>query len=203
MPDGTQVNSDDDLLDDQVSELLGRRVALRDDRTSGDTVERAVPEEVMDQGLDALVDYTLLELGEANPGGGFVDYAPLHLITTSTLAAISRAADHDVAASRYRPNLVIDLGSEEGFVENDWVGATVTVGSELVLRIVLPTPRCAIPTLAHGDLPDDHTAVRTLLDLNRIPVEGFGVLPSAGVYAEVVTPGRISVGDLVGVEARD
>jgi uncharacterized protein len=198
LPDGSTISTDDERIEDLVSELLGRRVSLQDNRRSGDTIERAVPEEVIDQGLDADVEFTLLELAEASPEGSFVDYAPLHLITSATLAAVSEAAGHDVPALRYRPNIVIDLdGGATGFVENDWVGSTLRIGQELVLRIVLPTPRCAIPTLAHGSVPGDHEAVRALMTVNRIPVEGFGVLPSAGVYAEILTPGRITLGDQV------
>ena len=197
LPDGTTVGSDDESLEDLVSDLLGRRVVLHDDRRSGDTVERAIPEEVIDRGVDADVDFTLLELAEAAHGDSFVDYAPLHLITSATLAAVSSAAGHDVPALRYRPNIVIDLGAANGFIENDWVGSTLRIGGEVMLRVVLPTPRCAVPTLAHGDLTGDRDAVRTLLDVNRIDVEGFGLLPSAGVYAEVLTPGRIATGDAV------
>ena len=95
---------------------------------------------------------------------------------------------------------MIDLGVASGFVENDWVGSTLRIGDELVLRVILPTPRCAVPTLAHGDLPSDNDAVRTLLEVNRVDVEGFGYLPSAGVYAEVITPGRVSTGAPVALE---
>ena len=99
LPDGNTVGSDDESLEDLVSELLGRRVVLHDDRRSGDTIERAIPEEVIDRGPDAEVDYTLLELAEKTQAGSFVDYAPLHLITSATLAAVSAAAGHDVPAT--------------------------------------------------------------------------------------------------------
>ncbi len=197
LPDGSELSADDETLEDRVSELLGTRVTLEDTRRAGDTVVRSVPEEVIEQGLDAEVDFTLLELAAASPEGSFVDYAPLHLITSATLAAVSAEAGHDVPPQRYRPNLVIDLDDGTGFVENDWVGSTLRIGPTLVVRVVLPTPRCAVPTLSHGTLPGDHQAVQALNRVNRIHVEGFGVLPSAGVYAEVVTPGRIRVGDRV------
>jgi uncharacterized protein YcbX len=197
LPDGTEIDSDDESLEDLVSELVGRRVTIEDTRRHGDTVERSVPEEVIEQGLDADVDFTLLELAAASPEGSFVDYAPLHLVTSASLAAVSTEAGHEIPALRYRPNLVIDLSEGAGFVENAWVGSTVRIGSTLTLRIVLPTPRCAVPTLAHGGIAGDNEAVSALNRVNRIHVEGFGVLPSIGVYAEVVTPGRIAVGDPV------
>ena len=197
LPDGSEIDVDNESLEDRISELVGRRVTIADTRRHGDTVERSVPEEVIEQGIAAKVDFTLLELAAASPEGSFVDYAPLHLVTSASLAAVSEEAGHEIPALRYRPNLVIDLDSGSGFVENTWVGSTIRIGSTLVLRIVLPTPRCAVPTLAHGALPGDNAAVRALNQVNRIEVEGFGVLPSIGVYAEVVTPGRISVGDPV------
>ena len=67
---------------------------------------------------------------------------------------------------------------------------------EVVVRVVLPTPRCAIPTLVeHGDLPRDPGALRTLMAQNRIEVPGFGVLPAAGVYATVEEAGVLRSGD--------
>lgn len=197
LPDGSEIDADDESVADLISELVGRRVTIEDTRRHGDTVERSVPEEVIEQGIDADVDFTLLELAAASPEGSFVDYAPLHVLTSASLAAVSAEAGHDVPALRYRPNLVIDVADGAGFVENGWVGSTVRIGSTLTLRIVLPTPRCAVPTLAHGGLAGDNEAVRALNRVNRIDVEGFGVLPSIGVYAEVVTPGRIAIGDPV------
>jgi hypothetical protein len=43
-----------------------------------------------------------------------------------------------------------------------------------------------VPTLAHGDLPREPRAVRPLLTDNRVDVPGFGKLPCAGVYADVL-----------------
>jgi uncharacterized protein YcbX len=81
------------------------------------------------------------------------------------------------------------------FAENDWVGRTIMLGDDVVARVVLPTPRCAIPTLAHGDLPRDPMALRTLMTQNRIDVPGFGMLPAAGVYATVERAGELRAGD--------
>jgi len=64
--------------------------------------------------------------------------------------------------------------------------------------VIARTPRCAVPTLAHGGLPRDAEALRVLAGHNRVePVELSDPEPCAGVYAEVLTPGRIRVGDPV------
>ena len=59
----------------------------------------------------------------------------------------------------------------------------------------LPTPRCAIPTLEHGELPRRPEAVKRLLRENRVDVPGFGVLPCLGAYAEVLGGGALRLGE--------
>ncbi|MGW3040825.1 MOSC domain-containing protein [Kitasatospora sp. NPDC001159] len=175
----------------ELSEALGRKLALIAERPPGATVERAVPEEVLAHGIAAEVPVTVNELGRAAPDGGFFDFAPLHLITSSTLDAVG------VEAERYRPNLVIRTEGE-GFVENAWVGRELAIGRALRLRVVAPTPRCAVPTLRHGPLPRRTEALRIPAERNRlVPLEGVPELPCAGVYAQVLAPGRIEPGDRV------
>ncbi|MFI9363914.1 MOSC domain-containing protein [Kitasatospora sp. NPDC053057] len=172
----------------ELSEALGRKLALITERPPGAAVERAVPEEVLACGIEAEVPVTVNELGRAAPEGGFFDFAPVHLITDATLRAVG------VEAERYRPNLVLRTGGE-GFVENAWVGRELAVGETLRLRIVAPTPRCAVPTLGHGPLPRRADALRVPAERNRlVPLEGMPALPCAGVYAQVLAPGRIEPG---------
>ncbi|MDH6706146.1 uncharacterized protein YcbX [Kitasatospora sp. MAA19] len=186
-PDGRHVD------EAELSEALGRKVALVAERPPGATIERAVPDEVLAHGIEVEVEVTVNELGRAAPAGGFFDFAPLHLITTSTLAATGAEAE------RYRPNLVIRTEGE-GYVENAWVGRELTIGPALRLRVVVPTPRCAVPTLRHGPLPRSTSALRGPAEHNRlVPLEGMPALPCAGVYAQVLAPGRIAVGDEVGL----
>jgi uncharacterized protein len=132
-----------------------------------------------------------LEIAQGAPQAAFVDYAAVHLITTATLGRTG------VEAVRYRPNVVVDA-AEEPFVENGWVGREIVIG-EVRLRGTLPTPRCSVPTLAHGDLPREPRAVRSLLTDNRVEVPGFGVLPCAGLYADVLAGGVVRIGDEVRV----
>ncbi|WP_062428991.1 MOSC domain-containing protein [Herbidospora daliensis] len=170
---------------DAVSRALGREVRLVTTRPEGATVGRPDPEAVMDAGVDADVPFVHLRIGQGTPGGNFVDYAAIHLVTSATL---DRAGADMV---RYRPNLVLDLPDSTPYAENDWTGRELAVGP-VVLRVLAPTPRCAVPTLAHGDLPRSAEAVRTLLRDNR--VDGS---PCLGVYAEVVRSGELAVGDRV------
>lgn len=194
--DGTGVHitgSDGSAVEDvdrELSAALGREVHLAGTRPVGAVVERPDPEDVLAHGVEADVPYGTLEIAQGSTGTTFVDYAPVHLITTATLERIG------AEAVRYRPNLVVATPTGMPYAENDWVGREITVG-EVRLRGILPTPRCSVPTLEHGPLPRAAHAVRTVLAENRIDVEGFGVLPCAGVYAEVVSGGTVRAGDQV------
>ena len=189
LPDGRTVGVGDEV-DRALSALLGREVTLTAVRPAGAEVERPDPEDVLEHGVDAEVPFATLEIAQGTSGGTFVDYAPVHLISTATLDHIG------VAALRYRPNLVVDVPGARPFAENGWVGREITVGS-VRLRGTLPTPRCSVPTLEHGDLPRSPQAVRTVLAQNRVEVPGFGLLPCAGLYAEVVQGGTVEVGAAV------
>jgi uncharacterized protein YcbX len=189
LPDGVVWALDDRGVDAAVSEVLGRTVRLTTTRPPAATLARPTPEAVIEAGVEADVPYTELQIGDSTPGDTFVDAAPIHLFTTATLAAVG------AELVRYRPNLVLDLPDSEAYAENTWAGRELVVGSA-TLRILRPTQRCAVPTLAHGDLPRRTDAVRTLMQHNR--VEAAGSQPCLGAYAEVVRPGRVCLGDRTG-----
>lgn len=197
-PGGKSVWSTDADADDVLSELLGHPVTLTGTAPPDAALDRAVPEEVQRGGLDARVPVEVSRLGAGSPEGTFFDFAPIHLLTTSTLDRIAESSPRKtIEPERYRPNLVIRTPAA-GFVENDWVGRELRIGAGLALRVLVPTPRCAVPTLEHGDLPRDTAALRVPAQHNRVvPREDLGPQPCAGAYAEVVRPGRISVGDEV------
>ena len=235
-PDGTTVESTDPAVDEVLSRLVGQPVALIDTPPAGATFDRAQPDAVLRDGIDADVPVDIGRLAGNAPAGTFFDFAPIHLVTTTTLRRIDRlgraagpnrpdepgradaptSSDErdcvdefgpDALAIRYRPNIVIgwpDEAAGEGaiddgaFVEDGWVGRRIGLGDEVVLRVIARTPRCAIPTLAHGALPRDVRALRVLADHHRIvPLPGFGEQPCAGVYAEPVRTGRVRLGDHV------
>jgi len=160
LPGGETVSSTDPDVDDVLSALLDEPVTLSSTPPPGATLDRAVPEAVLRDGIKAQVPATLIEIGAAAPPGTFVDFAPLHLLTTATLDHIAELSPYRQAhLERYRPNVVIRTGAD-GFTENDWLGRDLVVGDDLD--------------------PE----------------------PCAGVYAEVLRPGRIRPGDPVRLAAR-
>jgi uncharacterized protein len=198
LPGGATVWSADPGIDAVLSEVLGQPVTLTATPPPNAELDRAVPEEVLRDGVTARVAVETGQLGGGSPAGTFFDFAPIHLLTTSTLDRIAELSPRGAAeVERYRPNIVIGTIAA-GFTENDWAGHDLRIGGELTLRVMARTPRCAIPTLEHGDLPRDTAALRVLADHNRVtPVEPLAPQPCAGAYAQVLHPGRIRVGDVV------
>ncbi|MEU7619824.1 MOSC N-terminal beta barrel domain-containing protein [Micromonospora rifamycinica] len=194
LPDGSVHAHPDARLDAALSRLLGRAVALTDTVPADALLDRADPDAVLAEGPDADVPVTGNPLGGVAPAGSLVDFAPLHLVTTASLDALGLPR---AAAPRYRPNLVVATDAT-GFVENEWTGRELRIGAEVVLRVLVPTPRCAVPSLAHGALPRDPEALRRPARLNRVvPLPELGAQPCVGAYAVVVRGGRVAAGDRI------
>lgn len=191
--DGTDYAATDGAaIDAALSAAIGRPVHLETGRAAAETYESYWPEV---EGV-VLSDISLdLPIGSEAAPGTFVDVAGLHVVATASMAKLrSLIPESAVAVARFRPNLVIDLGSEDGFVENDWVGGTARVGTARI-RFDTVTPRCVMTTLAQPNLPADRAILRTLADHNRLDYGGFGMFGCLGVYGEVIEPGEVHTGD--------
>lgn len=124
-----------------------------------------------------------------SPPGTYFDLAPLHLLTTSSLAAMARlnpSAAWDVR--RFRPNFLVETAAGvEGLIEAGWGGRELRLGG-LSVRCGMPTARCGMTMRAQPGLPPDPSVLRTIVrEANQ----------SLGVYAVVTAPGRAAVGDSV------
>ncbi len=202
LPDGQTVKSTDTDVDDILSWFLGQEVTLTAEPPPDAAMEHADPDQVIRGGVTAPADISLVQISAGAPPGTFFNFAPVHIVTTSTLDRIAKLSpDGTAEVPRYRPNIVLSTPGHDGFAENDWLGRDLVVSnSDLLLRVVARTPRCAVPTLAHGEtVPRSAAALRVVADHNRVlPREhSTGPEPCAGVYAQVIRPGRIAVGGTV------
>jgi uncharacterized protein YcbX len=198
--EGNKIPHGDPDFGEKLSKLLGREVRLIDVRPAGIQLNRARPDEVMIQGLDADVTQDVLAIAGAAPMGRFFDFAPLHLMTTASLDAIRAAApDASIEADRYRPNLLIETLPSMDFAENHWIGRQIRIGDSVRIEVIAPTPRCAVPMLVHGTLPYSREAVAGVNKLNRVefPMLGPGTFPCLGAYASVLATGAVRCGDQV------
>ena len=197
LPDGMYSTDDLSALEGALSSELERRVVLRRAEViSSPTLERNDPDmdALNEDGRVAVGDPVLGSLGGASPEGTVFDFAPVHLISTSTLAVLERAGGPTAGdLRRFRPNLVLDVDGP-AFQENDWPGRLLAIGTELVVDVMIPSPRCIVPSLPQAGLSRSPSTLRGVASLNRIELEGHGVHSCAGVYAAVHQPGSVAVG---------
>lgn len=121
-----------------------------------------------------------------------LDDGPIHLVTTASLAEVAARHGAPVPVARLRPSLVLAVPEGRGFVEDAWVGRRLAFDGGVVLEVREPMPRCVMVDAAQpghgGGLASDQGLLRTIGRVND------GCL---GIVADVVTPGRITVGEQV------
>ncbi len=121
------------------------------------------------------------------------DDAPLHVLTTASVETLAGRLRGPVDPRRFRANLLLDIdpsadGGGAAWPEDDWVGATLTIG-DVVVRLTAPMTRCVMVNAAQPGLAEDPRVLRALADrAGRL-----------GLMAEVVTPGVVRRGDPVTV----
>ncbi|VVJ20316.1 Uncharacterised protein [Amycolatopsis camponoti] len=114
------------------------------------------------------------------------DEAPVHLVTTSSLAWLAeRTPGVALDERRFRANLLLDTGPAPDRAEEAWVGERVRVG-EVELEILRKAVRCVMVGLPADGLPAAPGLLKTISDTNGL---------TFGVQARVVRGGTIRVGD--------
>lgn len=182
-PNGESVLSNDPDTDTRLTESFQRPVSLSTPSSAAIEFEGYIPKEIKE------LDNRGTIFSRQSPNETFFDIAMVHIITTSTINTLrTLTPDSRIEPRRFRPNIIIDVPGAEGFVEETWVDKIISIGDEVQLKIIQPTQRCVMTTLAQGDLPKDPNVLRTLAQKNN---------GNFGVYAEVVTPGRIKINDKI------
>ena len=110
------------------------------------------------------------------------DDGPVSLIGLASVRALSEARHQDIDTGRFRANVVVD--TDRAFVEDEWIGRHVQIG-DVVLEVILPSPRCVMINMASAELP---AQPGNLAALGRLHDSCLGVI------ARVVTPGRLATG---------
>jgi uncharacterized protein len=127
-------------------------------------------------------------------GHSFSDVAKkvVSIINLSSVAAIEMAAGAPVNPLRFRGNLYVT--GWPAWHEFGLIGSTLTVGASTRLKVMKRIQRCAATDV------DPDTGIRDLT-IPRTLMENFDHT-DCGVYAEVIAPGTIAVGDPIGIAAR-
>jgi uncharacterized protein len=208
LPDGATVRTDDADVHTRVSEAIDHpvrleRLAPADDL---DHYRRGAPDsdDVVAE-LRAIFgreddepfpDFSVFppDISEfESPPGTYYDAFALTVMTEAALGALARALpDSNVDVRRFRPSIVIDTdddgadASTPGHPEFDWSGRRATIGTATI-EFRDPCPRCVMVTREIDEaIPADRAVLRHIVrELDQ----------NLSVYAEVVEPGVIRVGD--------
>lgn len=204
MPDGRTINADDPAASSAISAALGHQVRL--ERADAGKNSRAIFEPAsifgdapLEQILPSLQKYMMERPGPddfALRPGTFFDAAPLHLLADKTLDHLARLSGLDAFdVRRFRPNIFIAAESVgAGFVEDEWLGAQLEIGSALKIAVIAPVIRCVMTTHAQSDLPRELGVLRAAAAHHAALV---------GVYGAAVGSGRLRVGDPVTLLLKD
>ena len=122
---------------------------------------------------------------------GSFDVAPISVISRQTIARIAEESQTVEDPLRFRPNVLIDLEGGEAFEELNWVGRIVHLGDTARIAIIKVDERCMMITLDPETAKPSTAILRSVVQQHN---------QCAGVYAAVLTPGEIRVGDKVSLE---
>ena len=207
LPDGSTVRTTDADVDERVSAALDHRVRLERLRPADDLehYRRGAPDsdDVVAElrGIfgreddEPFPDFSVFppEITEfESPPGTYYDAFPLLVMTQAALSALSAALpESNVDIKRFRPSVVVDTDDDDGastpgHPEFDWAGRRATIGTATI-EFGAPCPRCVMVTREINDeIPADRAVLRHIVrDLDQ----------NLGVYATVVAPGTVAVGD--------
>ena len=169
MPDGTLVEDEPVPNGAALVEVYGRLVRGR---------------VVAGPWADAFSDLVgrSLALVERDDGAWATDSRPATLVSRGSLGMV------DGDGRRFR--MLLELDGLDALGEEAWGSRRVRVG-EATLLVGVPTRRCAVPSASPDTGVRDRDVLRELIEKRGV-VDGEACL---GVYAEVLEPGLVRVGD--------
>ena len=202
LPNGQEVSSQDANVHDVLSATLERPVLLQPlpAEASLEHFEPGAPDspDMMTEirqilgreESDPLPDFSAFPSNITDfstPPGTHYDCWPLLVMSSSALEAMKKAVpDSVVDILRFRPSVVVDTPNDTGHPEFACEGRNAQLGSAVV-EFLKPCPRCVMITRrVTQDIPEDRAIMRHVIhELNQ----------AVGIYASIVTPGKVSVGD--------
>ena len=175
----------------RASRLLGFQARCAD-AEAGEGVEVETPDGMVLDADDPMLarvlrDHLDRDVRVLRATVGFHDAAAVHLVTDASLAALEELAGLPLDRRRFRANVVVELAEPLPFAEAAWPGRELELGSAHV-GVLAPTERCAVTTF------DPDTLARNTEVLAALARERENLF---GVYAQVMRPGWIRVGDPV------
>jgi uncharacterized protein YcbX len=116
------------------------------------------------------------------------DCRPVSIFSLQSARQLAEETGTPIDKRRFRANVYVDLVSDTGFAENEFVGRSLKIGPKAVVKILERDPRCMMITL------DPDTGEKTPAILKKVAQGHEGM---AGVYGAVLLEGMLQKGDSV------
>ena len=134
-------------------------------------------------GVDEKHELTLMRSHQA-----MTDCRPVSIFSLQSVQQLSEETETPIDKRRFRANVYLDLASDSGFGENEFVGRSVRIGPKAVITILERDSRCIMITL------DPDTGEQAPAILKKVAQAHDGM---AGVYGAVLVEGMLHKGDSV------
>ncbi len=126
------------------------------------------------------------------PGAAYDEYA-MTMLSDESIAELGRHTP-DGSIDRRRFRMLIGISGVSAYEEESWRGRSIRIGSA-ALRMGGPVARCNATTRNPDSGESDLKTLHLIQQYRGRQANEFGDGLNLGAYAEVVTPGVISVGD--------
>ncbi|MBP1950069.1 MOSC domain-containing protein [Virgibacillus litoralis] len=113
----------------------------------------------------------------------------IQLVTDASIDSLKEMwGKAEVDFRRFRPNLFISLKDKIPFIEEEWIGRRMKIGSDVEIELVGHCKRCMIITVNPDNAERDSSLHKTVIKERK---------NNFGVYATVIKTGDIHVDDEV------
>ncbi|SDO11787.1 MOSC domain-containing protein [Alkalicoccus daliensis] len=120
---------------------------------------------------------------------GAIEEENILIVTEASLKKLEKIYGRgEIAAARFRPNLILSLNDEEPFTEERWIGKTLSIGTEVKLKVKRTCDRCMIITVDPDTAESDPALLKTVVKERQ---------NQFGIYCAVETSGTIHQNDEV------
>jgi len=123
---------------------------------------------------------------------GMFDCQHLSLFSLASLRALAAEAGCAIDPRQFRANLYVEPVSSQPFEEETWAGSLLQIGDQVLTGVTQRDPRCMMVNLDPESGKQDPRVLRAIAQKHQ---------GQAGVYANVIRPGVIRVGDTLRVVA--
>ncbi len=134
---------------------------------------------------------TQVQLARSDRLPGEHDRSPVSIVSTASVEELARRGNEGQPLDSGRFRMLIEVAGARPHEEDEWLGRDVRMG-EAVVHVTKPDPRCVITTLDPKTGRRDFPTLKAIKEYRGLR-EGKKI--DFGVYADVVSPGMVSLGD--------